>query len=174
VAERYAEARTRRISLHVWRFKEIENYLLVPEAASRIIRAGARPGVVTPTAAEIEAKIDEIVDLLRDEPVTDAITQELFIRKKGGGTAHATRRARQVVKEQWETRETRWGIAPGTRVIAALSAWPQDRFQVSFGPDQIARELSREEVHREVVAFFTAIREARSLRTPTTVWSESA
>ena len=42
IAERYEEARQNRVYLHVWQRKEIENYLLVPDAISRLIARRTR------------------------------------------------------------------------------------------------------------------------------------
>ncbi|MBI3743043.1 MAG: hypothetical protein HY261_01975 [Chloroflexi bacterium] len=62
IEERYVDAKAKNVELHVWRRKEIENYLLDPSVLHRLISARSRKGVQAPTVAEVENKVGEIVD----------------------------------------------------------------------------------------------------------------
>lgn len=57
IEERLREARERGVELKIWQRKEIENYLLVPQAISRVIGARVRKDVVEPTPDDVNRQI---------------------------------------------------------------------------------------------------------------------
>lgn len=162
--ERYREARQRRIELRIWTRKELENYLLVPAAISRYIENQA--GDATCPEDLVVLKTDEIIDGLRREHIEEPLATELLNRDRGGGLKNANKRAREFVDASWTDRDARWSIAPGKLVLSGLSGWAQDEFGVSFGPEQIARSLTKDEVDPEIVEVISAITESRPLRSP--------
>lgn len=166
ISERYAEARGWGIQLRVWNRKELENYLLVPEAIARFIFAGVDESQESPAATQVEEKIDEIVEEMREEQIQDSIATILHGRNKKGGLTKANKLARKRVSEAWKNPENRWALAPGKEVLSALSRWSQDNFGVGFGAEQIARELRQDEVSPEVKEIISAIAESRAFRRP--------
>jgi hypothetical protein len=166
VAERYNEARTWGIQLRIWSRKELENFLLVPQAISRYITARAGNGVTPPDAAAVSAEIDKVIKSMREEPILDSMATLLLARDKKGGLSKANKAARKIVSSRWKTREGRWAIAPGKEVIARLSRWSQREFGVGFGAEVLARELLADEVDPEVSEVIAAIVQARVLRAP--------
>lgn len=165
IDERYAEARSWGVQLRVWMRKELENYLLVPDAISRFIYTEGGAQVTPPTSAEVAKEIDQIVEAMR-ESVQDAVASILHARDKKGGITKANKAAREFVRPRWRTREGRWSAAPGKEVISRLSSWSQDHFGVGFGPDQLARTLRPNEIDQEVVEVVSAISDARPLKRP--------
>jgi hypothetical protein len=169
VAERYAEARGWRIQLRVWAQKEIENYLLIPDAIARFVFARVGDLKESPAATLIAEKIDDIVENMREEPIQDSIGSILHARNKKEGHTRANKLARQRVTEAWKNQEERWAIAPGKDVLSLLSRWSQESFGVGFGAEQIARELRDNEIAPEVIEVITAIAEGRSFHRPFTM-----
>ncbi len=162
--ERYAEARQWGVQLRIWSCKEVENFLLVPEAIARLIEAQAPAS--GSTAASVAEEIDQIVESYRHEPIEDSIVTILHGRDRAGGLPKALKAARKLVAERWKDQDQRWGIAPGKLVLSRLSAWSQDRYGVGFGPEQVARSLFPDEVNPEIVEVIKAITEGRPLRRP--------
>ncbi|MCA1693294.1 MAG: hypothetical protein LC749_00415 [Actinobacteria bacterium] len=78
----------------------------------------------------------------------------------------ANKAARTTLAKRWQTRESRWAVAPGKTVITRLSDWSQREFGVGLGAEALARELRTSEVDPEVVEVISAIVEARTLRPP--------
>jgi len=156
VAERLADAASRGVELHVWRRKEIENYLLVPAAIARVIAESMRPDTNTPTAEEVSSEISTTADFLR-QTIEDGIATEHLARHKRDGLQSANRAARQRVEKVWESFEGRLAVVPGSTMLAKLSEWSQERFGVSLSATRIARNLEREEIAPEVVAVLDAI-----------------
>jgi putative AbiEii toxin of type IV toxin-antitoxin system len=163
IHERYAEAQQRGVRLHIWTKKEIENFLLVPEAIARLVASNLSEDGVGPSADRISEKIDELIDAMK-VGITNAFAANLLPRDKRGGLPKANKRAREIVAAGWHSREGRWSIASGKAVISALSEWSKAEFGVSFGPSQIARSLLPAEVDPEVHEALTAIAEQRKFR----------
>jgi hypothetical protein len=133
ILERYAEARGWGVQLRVWSRKELENFVLIPDAISRLIAVGARKGSVPPDAAAVADEIDRIIDAMREEPILDSMATLLLARDKKGGLTKANKAARKTLARRWNTREGRWAAAPGKEVISGLSDWAHREFGVGLG-----------------------------------------
>jgi energy-coupling factor transporter ATP-binding protein EcfA2 len=166
VMERYEEARQWKVQLHVWVRKEIENYLLVPEAIARYIATQAPRAQDAPDAEAVAAETDRIIQAMRDDVILDSAANILFSRDKKGGLSKASKAARSWIKDRWETQADRWAVAPGKEVISQLSEWANTTYGISFGAAQIARTMNREEIDAEVVEVLSAIVAARPLKAP--------
>lgn len=163
IAERYEEAKQWRIDLRIWSRKELENFLLVPDAICRFIGANARPGTTPPAADDVAGEIDRIVDSMRQDPITDGFGTVFLSRDRRGGFATANRRAQSLVAARWNTRAGRWALSPGKQVISRLSDWSRKAFGVSFGPEQLARSLEPSEIDSELVDVLQAVPIGRRL-----------
>jgi AAA domain, putative AbiEii toxin, Type IV TA system len=156
VDERYDEARRWRVNLRVWSRKELENFLLVPDAIVRTIEQRLRSGVAAPPIDAVAGKIDELVEAQR-EVITDAFATTIWSRDRRGGLTQANRLARNHVQAAWAARDSRWALSPGKTIISGLSGWAQNEYGVSFGPDQIARSLLPGEVPNEIANALAAV-----------------
>lgn len=161
IVKRYQEASHHDIRLHIWKLKEIENYLLVPEAIARVITAGCREGVQPPTHSDVIDKIEEISTTLKNV-VSDALSNEYFLADRNSGIANANSKARARVEEAWRTREGRFGIISGKDVLSQLSDWAKSLYNASFGAQRVARELSSGEIHPELKAIIRSIEQCRN------------
>jgi AAA domain, putative AbiEii toxin, Type IV TA system len=157
VAERQTEAEAWGVDLHVWKRKELENYLLSPSAISRYISTNIDGGVEPPDPDEVAAQIDRIVTSMKETPIADCMAEECLARNRRGGLQTATRKARERVSRCWASVEGRWALAPGKKVISQLSDWAQKAYGVSFGPEQLARELTAPELHPELVSVIESV-----------------
>jgi 5-methylcytosine-specific restriction enzyme A len=135
------------------------------EYGERHIYAEGGAQAAGPSAAEVEAEIDRIVEGFR-EAIQDSMASVFHSRDKKGGITKANRSARKLLERRWKKQEDRWGTASGKDIISALSKWSQEQFGVGFGPEQIARSLNPGEIDPEIVEVVTAISEGRTLRAP--------
>ncbi len=164
ISERYADAAAHNIQLHIWKMKEIENYLLVPKAIARLISDGASNPKVIPSPEDVEKAVDKIADDMKDV-IFDALSHEYISHDRAGGVPAANKRARTRLEEAWKTRDGRWGIIPGKDTISRLSEWAKSSFGASFGPVRIARALRPEEISIEFRGVIRAIERAQSFPT---------
>ena len=107
IAARYHEAEEKGVSLHIWQRKELENYLLVPDAILRTVTGRIRSGGPRLDAQIIGTKIFDFAGELKDE-VTDSFSSEFLAENRQRGLVPAIRLARERVSRDWNTarRET--------------------------------------------------------------------
>ncbi len=156
IEERYRQAQEREIQLHIWSKKEIENYLIVPDAIQRLISERLPFRQAKPTTREIAQQIDLISEELKDATF-DAISAEIHSKNRASGVTAANRRARAIIDTAWISSEGRWSVVSGKSIIASLSAWSQGRFMVSLSPTRILREMKSYEIDPEVRHVMMAI-----------------
>lgn len=156
IEKRYDDAKKNKIQLHIWARKEIENYLLIPQAIQRIISNSIPKGSIPPKVDEISEQIDKIALELKDS-VFDAMATEYQIQNKAAGLTNANRLARNRINNAWETREGRFSVISGKSTISKLSDWSKTKYGVSFSSARIAKELLRYEIAPEVAAIMSAI-----------------
>jgi hypothetical protein len=156
IQARYKQAHSRGVELHIWKKKEIENYLLVPGVIQRLIADSTRQDANAVTECEIEDEIDRIVES-QEDIIFDALSAEFHVQNRAGGIAGANKQARKVMDNAWKRQDSRWSLAPGKTAISELSRWSQQRYHVSLSPLKILKTMKRGEIDHEVIAVVTAI-----------------
>lgn len=156
IDERRAEARHADVDLHVWRRKEIENYLLVPGAVARLIASEVPPGAAAPTAGDVKVELDNVVAALRVE-VTDCYGTQIQARDRRLAFATARHLAEQIVEAAYQSQSGSWAVVSGKAALSRLSVWSQQTFGVSFGAERVARELRPAEIDAEIAGVIQAI-----------------
>lgn len=153
---RKEQANRSAVQLHIWSLKEIENYLIVPNAIIRAIEERLPKRTKPPTVAEVEQELDAVIDLLKDETF-DAISNEILLDDRKLGQVGANKAARVVLKQRWNTRESRLGVVSGKAVLTHIARWSQDQFGVSLNSSLIARSMRPSEVPLELRRVLEAI-----------------
>jgi energy-coupling factor transporter ATP-binding protein EcfA2/predicted transcriptional regulator len=161
IRARKKQAKKRGVQLHIWEKKEIENYLVHPEAIQRTICTNLGKKINGPTVEEVKKKLNQIAEKFKDQ-TQDAIANQLYINDKGGGVTKANREARKIIKRMWKSKEGRLSVVGGKKVISELSRWSQQKYQASLSPAKIARHMTREEVPKEIVNVLTAIEKGKN------------
>jgi energy-coupling factor transporter ATP-binding protein EcfA2 len=156
VQKRKNSARTNGIALHVWKRKEIENYLLVPSLIRRVIERGAKRNTVLPSIGQIHAKLNEMGEALRmvvfNGMANEFLTEDRSLRLHGANQA-----ADKRLKPIWSDAATRLASVSGKEVIHRLSAWAKTDYGVSFSATKLAKEITADELDGEVKAVLGAI-----------------
>jgi hypothetical protein len=151
IDERHKEASDNGVHLHIWKNKEIENYLLVPEALSRLIVNKMPRRAAIPKADEIADKMKELADGFSQE-VIEALADEYQRRNRSLGAAKVFRMAREHIAQTRSDHGSLIPIVSGKKLISMLSDWSKKEFGVSFSSLSIARELRKNEIPDEVCA----------------------
>ena len=162
IEKRFEQAERHKIQLHIWKKKEIENYLLIPEAIQRIIANNIPSGNLPPDVVDIANKVDDIANDLKIDSF-DAIANEFLIQDRSGGVTTVNRKARQKIDDAWKTSEGRFSIVSGKNVMSKLSEWSNTKYNVSFSSTGIAKELLPREIPSEVINVITAIEKIHPL-----------
>lgn len=144
--KRLLEAKQKNIRLHVWKMKEIENYLVDASVIARLIHDRSA-FESTPTADEVDAAIDAACDDLRSDTIrglADEYHREH--RSKGEVAGLAANHANEV----WTHSEHRRSIVSGKALLSRMSQWAKQQADVSFSPIGLARAFRADEVPAEV------------------------
>ena len=157
IRERYIEAQNRGVNLHIWRRKEIENYLLQPKAIRRVVAARVKGGEV-PSVEELRQKVLDICDSER-RAVEDAFASAMIQNNRKLDVITANKSARTHVENIWHLEDARFAIVSGKTLLSELSKWTQENFGVAFGPPAIARQMTQSEIPAELTAVIQAIEE---------------
>ena len=156
IHERRVDANDRKINLHFWDKKEIENYAIHPDVIFRYLTASKRKGDLT--IELLKEKINEIVSGMKEE-VLNGIAAE--IQRNTSGKSEA------AMEEAWEELNNRWilplDIVPGRRFFINLSMWTQENYGVSINARQVIPFFRPEEVPYEVQIVISAIMEGAPL-----------
>ncbi|MGH9490147.1 MAG: ATP-dependent nuclease [Terriglobales bacterium] len=163
IQARRADAEHLGIALHVWRRKEIENYLLVPRAIRRILAARAGTDAA-PAEAEIWRAMLQICEEER-HATEDSLAAAIVQWDRSVEVSTANRRARARVAECWGSEEGRLACTPGKVILGRLSDRFQQQLGFSFGAPAVARQLRADEIPPEMAAVLTAIEAGRPFST---------
>lgn len=132
------------LCLHIWKKKEIENYLLVPEAYYRIAR---------PKKEKYEVfleRFEKLVEMEKDD-IVDQISQHYKEMNVKWSVSTCNQRARKVVEMKWKSLEGKLSLVSGKEFIRKLNAWMGKEYSVSCSLDRIIKEIRPDEVEAEMV-----------------------
>jgi hypothetical protein len=157
---RLEEAKEKDVHIHIWKKKELENYLIVFSAILRLINKTKKKGKELKLNVLIK-KINEIAEDLK-EITTDNFATHLQQQKKGisAGTAH--KEAREMVKKSWL--KDKLSIVSGKEVIKRLNQWSNNEYGTSLSINALASELLQDEIDNELKSVITAIEECKPFK----------
>jgi hypothetical protein len=153
IEDRLKDAADKKVRLHIWSRKEIENYLVVPAAIRRVI---AGKCVSPPSIDQIISKLREIAEAVKDD-VVDNFADSFRNEDRGKGQQAANRKARELVGLAWSVGEGALHRVSGKGLLSGISEWGKREFGVSFGIAAVLRALRREDLAPEVVGVISAI-----------------
>jgi AAA15 family ATPase/GTPase len=151
--KRYSEAKKYRLNLHIWQRKEIENYLLLPSAITRIILRQKRNNVNL-KICDIETQLDLIADQMKDDTI-DNFSTEFKAQDHALTVKTANQEARKLVNLDWNSKK--FELIGGKTVISRLSDWSSKKYKVSLNAFKIAREIHSNEIPLEIKEIIKSI-----------------
>lgn len=157
IDDRYRDAKSRHVRLHIWGRKEIENYILNPAVIARLIRGQKTKGGKISESVVID-KLSEIQNEMADD-IFDHLSEQSQLLNKGAGVPAANRFARGVISKRAGSLEGRLSLASGKSVLSALSGWAKETYGVSFNANSVAREFRQDEIPEEMAVFLEAVHE---------------
>lgn len=162
IVNRYQEARVNGLYIHIWRRKEIENYLLVNTAVARFIYKKQPQYNYESLCTEIAASIREICEGQKQH-IINKIGDELCKRdRKKEASQHFTY-AREMVEAAWNDYQQIISKVAGKEVLKALSAQCKQKYNVSFSAQQIASVMTKGEISNEILEVLHKIKDGSSM-----------
>lgn len=175
IEARYQEALKKGINLHIWKKKELENYLLNPTVIYRVAFSRTRPDLRNKLSEKlISNKLDEICENMRQE-IEDDYSSEIskyyrnqheiidFMNngkklKYEGKNANVL--ARKYVDHRWKT--DKLSVCPGKRLIKEVNKWLSADFKCSINSNILANEFQTSEICQEMSSTLVKIEQLKS------------
>lgn len=167
ILKRYGEAEKKNISLHVWRKKELENYLINPDVIYRTAIKNNRKAESSLNVKLISDKINELCEEMKTEVIDDFVTEIMkyyrmdneiidFMNNKTQKYEgkNANRLARKYVASRWDNKV---GIIPGKRLIKELNKWLSDDHKCNINANSLALEFNKYEIDPEMKSVLSRI-----------------
>lgn len=154
IEDRNDQAKKKNVNLHIWKRKEIENYLIVPKAITRIINESKEIHIEESKIASI---VDGIIENLKSD-VVNCYTDELFVQyrreKKEIMPSTVSKEAKKYINSIWDRKIE---IVSGKEVIRRLNDFLEKEFNISFSTKRLALELRKNEIDEELKVIITKI-----------------
>ncbi len=147
--ENIAKAESNHLKLHIWKRKEIENYLIVPKAIFRLTKRDSTE------YEEFYSKFNDLVDNFKDY-VMDQYAEKYRSYKL---VAHSTSNdyARKIIRERWTTLENKINMIGGKELIKKINTWLKAEYKISSSINQLIKELHANEIDAEIVSVLEMI-----------------
>ncbi|MBN8567359.1 MAG: AAA family ATPase [Flavobacteriales bacterium] len=149
---RINEAKKIGVNLHIWKKKEIENYLLSAHAIARILVNKNRTNNQV-SVKIISEKLDEITEEMKTD-FTDKISDEIQAKNRKLQPSTVNKQAREKVDEMWGQK---LDVLSGKEILSRFNNWSMKHFKVSITTNTLASELSIDEIPNEMYNIIESI-----------------
>jgi hypothetical protein len=152
--------------------KEIENYLLVPNALQRALEDAiherrTRTGEVAGQIETVETLLSTVTEPMKN----DALGQYVQSRVEFlcPGRRHAATITTETIKwfdEKWRNMDSRMEVVPGKKTLSTLRTILQDRYSVGLTDGRIVASIRQEEIPSDLSDLLRALDNFRKARVP--------
>ena len=143
IEKKYEEAHDNYLDLHIWKRKELENYLLEPQVLFRLShQPKEKYGIFL-------KELEKLVDTYEDRVFDQYAEHILKYRKIDISTANAE--ARGYMKDMWTNLENKLALVGGKEFIRCLNNWFKQKFSLNLSISQIISEFQKDEFDNEIV-----------------------
>ena len=146
--ERLNDAKKLNVQIHIWKKKEIENYLIVPTTILRIIKEESKRAI-TITVSDIEEKISQIVKS-NEEEILHNFATELQCEDRKLSIPTVMKEAKKYI-DKLENRIS------GKTLISEINKWTHENFKVTLNPIKLANRIESNEIDNEIKNVITSI-----------------
>lgn len=143
--EQERKAKENNLNLHIWKKKEIENYLINPKVLFRLINN--KQLKYTDFLQEYEQYVDTYKQDIIDAYTT--MIQNESNNRIAAGTA--AKMARDYVDDKWSNIEEKLSIVPGKSLLRGTNKWIYDNYKVHCSMQSIFNEMKMEDIDREII-----------------------
>lgn len=143
LSEKEKLASDNHLNLHIWKNKEIENYLIVPDVLFRISKA---PKYKYDNFIE---KLERLVDDEK-EKLTDNFSQQYQLLDKSLGIGKCNDWARKHVAKYWTTLDSKIRLIPGKDFLHVINQWLNDDYGQSCSIPKIIRNMTPDDIDYEI------------------------
>ncbi len=127
------------LNLHIWKKKEIENYVIVPSTIFRLTKLPSNK------YADFREKLEGIVDEFKTY-VTDQISDQIHNFDRGKSLSTCNAGARLIVESCWTTLENKISIVSGKELLSRINLWIRGEYGETCSLSRILKNIKEEEI----------------------------
>lgn len=147
------EASENHINLTIWNSKEIENYLISPVVICRLINSSCKIEEEV-TLEETEELINSILDENKQDIINHFGTK-IQNENRNLEFSSINQKANEIVNKFWGNLENKIQICSGKKILKQIRDKLQENYQVSFSDIKLAKSFKKDEIHVDIIKFFT-------------------
>ncbi|MFI9149751.1 ATP-dependent nuclease [Streptomyces sp. NPDC053367] len=137
------------VQAHVWKRKELESYLIIPETIARLSKC---------PVAEVEDIIETVMGKMQNRVTSRLLAEKLASEKRTGrDVAEINEEGLNDLSEGWKRSEFRYSVCPPKKVLAGLNKELQRRKYKAVSFEAVARAAKPEEIPVEMSTFLRKI-----------------
>lgn len=149
IEKKYDEACNNYLELHIWKRKELENYILEPRV---LFRLSKQPETMHEKFLE---DLEKLVNTF-EERVFDQHAEHILKYKKID-ISTANTEAREYMKEKWTSLENKLALVGGKEFIKRLNGYFKKQYAVNLSVTKIISEFQKDEFDDEIVEMIGTI-----------------
>jgi len=143
IEELYQKAEENHLILHVWKKKEIENYLFSVDSLFRMTNMPQEERTA------FDQELFSILDQLKEQTI-DGIMDQLQSYEKGKAASTYRKEAEKIIQKPWETLIGRLSVANGKELISLINSWMKRQYRISCSRNKLIQSLQPEDVDQEI------------------------
>ncbi len=148
--------------------KEIENYLLLPEALNRAVmqaikERARRTGKELVSAVDVRPMLAQITRRLKADCRGQYVSKYCdFFKDSGRDRAELTTRALEVFDRKWAKLDSRLEIVSGKKVLRSIRTKLQKDHNIALSDNRIASAYQKEDVPEDVASLVAKLEQYRT------------
>lgn len=137
-------AKNNRLILHIWKKKEIENYIIIPRAIHAVVNAQ-----IAVTYEIFLEKLEMLVEGFNVE-VFDKFSAQIKQENSGYGNEKCNEMAREILKIKWVKLEDKLSLVSGKVLLRKINEWVRQEFDVHCSNAQIFNYITPNDIDDEM------------------------
>lgn len=145
--EIYKTSNEEGIFLHIWKRKELENYIFNIDVLYRFINSR------NVSLVSFENDLNNYLDQFKEDVIDEYTTSIQMYKRKNGidiSAGNAAAEARELIKDKWNLVEDKISLINGKNLIKETRKFLKDKYSVSVTKNEILNKFASEDVNLEV------------------------
>lgn len=153
IARSSKDAEEHHLQLHIWRRKEIENYLIEPSVLYLLV-----PDKTNCSYEEFLEEFDDLLDSFKQDVFDNYVEQyekdSKYLSEDGKrwGSKKCIELARMYIGDQWITRENKIALVGGKAFLSKIKELFQNKYKVTISNDKIIKKFTIEKISKEILS----------------------
>ena len=140
--EKIRLAEENKLDIHIWKKKELENYILEPKVLFRLTAQDQDK------YDDFLEKMEILVDKFEDE-VFDQYSEHIYKSKKCDFST-ANKQAREIMTKKWCNLDGKLSLVGGKKLLKEINTWMKSEYKISCSINKIIDTFTEEDICEEM------------------------